>query len=160
MDCESPTPPQGMLWSVYYARIKCRCLTGWGEAYILYSRDNRCCVATTAGTTKIRDTAASGCHLHATRRECFSRTFCTHINMFSSTSNIYLVPGTSYTRYTRQYLAFSETNIRTTWNIHMCAVGYSNQSLNPQYPALRSFNRLAKWISIPGHGRSRDFVTR
>ena len=40
----------------------------------------------------------------------------------------------------------------------MCAVGYS--SLNPQYPALRSFNRLEKWISIPGHGRSTEFVAR
>ena len=40
------------------------------------------------------------------------------------------------------------------------AVGYSNSSLNPQCPALRPFNRLAQWISIPGHGRCTEFVTR
>ena len=38
MDCESPTSPYGMPWSVYYARIKCRYLTGWREAYILRCR--------------------------------------------------------------------------------------------------------------------------
>ena len=56
---------------------------------------------------------------------------------------------------------FVETNIRrTTWNIHMCAVGYSISSLNHHYPALHSFNRLAQWISIPRHGQSTEFVTR
>ena len=40
----------------------------------------------------------------------------------------------------------------------MYAVGYL--SWNPQYPALRSFNRLAQWISILGHGRSTESITR
>ena len=42
----------------------------------------------------------------------------------------------------------------------MCAVGYSNPSLHPQYPALRSINRYEQWTSILGHGRSTEFVTR
>ena len=107
----------------------------------------------------------SGCHLHAARRTRFSRTFSTHIIMLSITSNIYLllgIPGRSIGHlYEVEVLDFIETNIRrTTWNIHMCAVGYLNSSLNPQYPALRSFNRRVQWTSILGHGRSTEFVTR
>ena len=38
---------------------------------------------------------------------------------------------------------YIKANIRrTSWNRHVWAVGYSNSSLNLQYPALRSFTNL------------------
>ena len=78
--------------------------------------------------------------------------------LISKCYRLRVITYTWYLAYQVEVFGFYR-NEHTTWNIHMmCAVGYS--SLNPQYPALRSFNRLGQWISIPGHGRPTQFVTR
>ena len=51
MGCESPTPPYGIRWSVYHARINSRSPTCCGEGYVLYGRDNMCFVSTMAETS-------------------------------------------------------------------------------------------------------------
>ena len=155
MDCERLTPPSGIPRSVYYARNKCICRKAEGR--LTYYMLGIIGAALLPGREQQKYVIQeSGCHLDAAHRACFSWTFSIYIKMLSTTNNVYLVSGIPG----RGIVLFC-WNEHTTYHVEQtCAVGYSNSSSNPQYPELRSVNRIAQWTSIPGHGRSTEFVTR